>query len=140
MANYTYFRVAMTGPADDLAAFQSRHVRPNDRGDRYIDFQTLIPTAEPCPEVWGSFTIGYEFEIASESPGQVEFTFSVRGGDAAPILREIARRYPDVTAVIACEEEGGSYAATGAMQAGELTYERQPWSEAVWEAVHGETF
>lgn len=136
MANYSTIRVGMSGPAEDLAAFQSQHVRPTERGARYIDFRTLI-LAE---DAWGCTSIGYDFEIQSEAPGQIEFTFDVKGGDAAPILREIARRFPTVIGTVAAEEEGGSYAALGIMLDGTCSYDRQPWSEAVWELVHGEAY
>ena len=43
MPNHITSVVTITGPAADVAAFVAAHIVPNRRGDRSLDFATVIP-------------------------------------------------------------------------------------------------
>ncbi|MGW9821897.1 hypothetical protein ACUXK4_004486 [Methylorubrum extorquens] len=147
MGAMTTIRMWVSGPDVDLDTFLAAHVRRNDAGGTYLDFDTLIPcdhtrSWEGMYEAWGCRSHGWDFAILSMTGSDFECRFEVKGADAKalPILREISRRYPRLIGEVSMVTDTETWSAVGSIREGSISLTVAPWSEAMFELVEGHPY
>lgn len=150
MANNTTLRLTLAGPSEAIAAFKAAHIVANtNRGYDGCPVRLSFETFAEYPsdegrkwayENWGSAYNAAYFKFIRDEPGEIEVRFDAFNGDAAPIFRQIARRFPELYGRVLGIEDGGFYACSGVFTLGSFVYRRTEWSKLVYEQVHGHPY
>lgn len=95
-----------------------------------------------CIENWGTKWNAYSFEIASDEPERLEFTFDTAWSSPVPIWEALAGReeMKGLVLTFIAFDEGWNFAALGAITNRKLDFQEVKATAALYEHVYGEPY